>query len=66
MKAPKIKPTMQLSGEDGNAFFIIGKARNTLQKAGADKEYIEQYLNEVKSGDYDNLIQVTMKYVECK
>ncbi len=52
-----------MAGEDGNAFAIIGRVSKALRKAGADKEYIDQYHAEAMSGDYDNLLCVTMKYV---
>ncbi|MBA3010053.1 MAG: hypothetical protein FP812_07430 [Desulfobacula sp.] len=63
MTKPKIKPTVKLIDTNGNAFAIIGRVRNALFKAGADKEYVKKYLDEVMSGDYDNLICVTMDYV---
>jgi len=64
MKAPEIKPEVKLVGEDGNAFAIMGRVQRALEQAGADEEYIDQYLNKATSGDYDHLLQVTMKYVE--
>ena len=66
MKAPETKPTIKLIGEDGNAFYILGKIKSTLKQAGADKEYIDKYLEEAKAGDYNNLLITTMKYVEIK
>ena len=41
MKAPDVKPEVKLVGEDGNAFAVMGKAKNALRKAGADKEYVD-------------------------
>lgn len=58
------KPRLQLSGEDGNAFFIMGRASATAKKAGWSKEKINEYLEEAKQGDYDHLLQVTMKYFD--
>ena len=69
MKAPETKPTVKLIGEDGNAFYayiILGKVKSALKQAGADKEYIDKYLEEAKAGDYNNLLVTTMKYVEIK
>jgi hypothetical protein len=60
------KPTVKLVGEDGNAFLILGKVQKALKKSGYDKKYIDGYLNEAMSGGYDNLIQVTMKYVNVE
>jgi hypothetical protein len=64
MKAPEKIPSVKLVGEDGNAFYILGKVSEALRKAGADKEYIDQYLNKAMSGDYDHLLGVTMAHVD--
>jgi hypothetical protein len=66
MIAPETKPTIQLTGHDGNAFAIMGTARKALKKAGADQEYIDKYTADAQSGDYDNLLQVTMDYCDCE
>lgn len=58
------KIEVKLIGEDGNAFFILGKVSRELRRAGYTKEQIDQYLDEAKSGDYDKLLQVTMKWVD--
>ena len=63
MKGPDNKPTVKLIDTDGNAFVIIGRVRSALLKAGGDKEYVDQYLKEAMFGDYDNLLCVTMDYV---
>jgi hypothetical protein len=60
------KPTVQLMGTDGNAFAILGKVSRELKRFGFDDEYIQKYKKEAMSGDYDNLLQVTMKYVEVE
>jgi len=65
MKAPDERVEVKLVGEDGNAFAIMGKVRRALRKHGADKEYIDKYLKEAMSGDYDNLLMVTTKYVDA-
>ena len=56
------KPPLQLTGMDGNAFSILGRARQTLKNYGASSAYIEQYTKEATSGDYDHLLATTMKY----
>ena len=66
MQAPNKKPTVNLIGKDGNAFSIMGEISNALRKAGADKEYIEQYFKESTIGDYNNLLKTAMKYVDIK
>jgi len=54
---------VQLSGEDGNAFFIIGRTSKALRRAGAPKEDIDAYIAEATSGDYDHVLQTTMRWV---
>ncbi len=66
MKAPLTKPTVKVIGEDGNAFAIMGRVKKALRRAGADMEYIDKYLNEATSGDYDHLLVVSMKYVNVE
>lgn len=64
MIKPKVKPEVKLSGSDGNSFMIMGRVMRELRIAGADVEYIDKYQTEATSGDYDNLLRVTMEYVD--
>ena len=64
MIGPETKPTVKLIGQDGNAFSIMGRVKQALKRAGADKEYIDEYLSEATSGDYDHLLVVSMGYVD--
>jgi len=61
-KYPKIN--VKMVGEDGNAFAILGRVSKALRRAGVSKEEIEKYHDEATSGDYDNVLQTTMKWVE--
>lgn len=63
-KYPKIK--VKLVGEDGNAFAIMGNVSKAMRKAGLTQDQIKEYMKEAMSGDYNNLLQVTMKYVKVK
>lgn len=56
--------TVQLSGEDGNAFFILGRVRKAMRQEGVSDEEIFAYTEEAMSGDYDHLLQTTMRTVE--
>ncbi|MCD4741962.1 MAG: hypothetical protein K8R67_05720, partial [Desulfobacteraceae bacterium] len=60
MTEPNKKPVVKLIDTDGNAFAIMGRVKNALIKAGADKEYLKKYQNGAMSGDYDHLLCVTM------
>ena len=66
MKGPITKPTVKLIGRDGNAFSVMGLVKKALKHAGADKEYIDKYLNAATSGDYDHLLVVSMEYVNVE
>ena len=55
-----------LIGQNGNAFAIIGKVRKALCKAGVSDEEIKQYCDEAMAGDYNNLLCVTMQWVEVE
>jgi hypothetical protein len=66
MKAPHSIPTVKLIDQDGNAFSIMGNIKRALKRAGADKEYIDEYLREATSGDYNHLLNVSMKYVNVE
>jgi hypothetical protein len=59
----KYNVAVQLSGNDGNAFAVMGAVKAALKKSGASKEEVEQYLTDSMSGDYDNLIRVAMEWV---
>jgi hypothetical protein len=55
---------VQLSGEDGNAFAILGRTAGALRDAGVPQEEIDAYFAEATSGDYDHLLQTTMAWVD--
>jgi hypothetical protein len=52
-----------LVGEDGNAFFIIGRVQRALKHGGVPASEIEEFQNEAMSGDYDHLLQTAMRWV---
>lgn len=54
---------VQLTGEDGNAYAIMGAVAKELRRGGVSKEEIEKYHEESTSGDYDNLLRTAMKWV---
>lgn len=55
---------VQLVGEDGNAFAIMGRVTREMRRAGLTKEQIDEYRDEAMAGDYDHLLATTMKFVE--
>ena len=56
--------TVQLTGIDGNAFAILGKVQKALRANGCTDEQVAEYNTEATSGDYDNLLRVTMRTVD--
>jgi len=66
MKKPITKPTVKMTGHDGNAFSIMGRIKQALKRAGADREYIDKYLKEATAGDNDNLLAVSMLYADVE
>ena len=60
----KQRTLLSLTGEDGNAFAILARARKAAMVAGWTKEEIDAYTSEATSGDYDKLLTVTCKMFE--
>jgi hypothetical protein len=56
-KSSKIE--IDLTGPQGNAFFLLGTASKLARQLGMNSEEI---LTEMKSGDYENLIEVFDNY----
>ena len=48
---------IDLTGPAGNAFYLLGVARRWLTQMGYEKETIDLITDDMKSGDYENLIQ---------
>lgn len=55
---------VQLTGDDGNGFMIVGRVSQAMRRAGVSAEEIKEYQTEATSGDYDHLLQTTMDWVE--
>lgn len=54
---------IKLSGEDGNAFAILGRVAQALREKGY-ADLASKFLEEATSGDYDHLLLTAAKYVE--
>lgn len=46
---------IDLTGPQGNAFYLLGTAKNLAKQLGLDSKKI---MEEMMSGDYENLLQV--------
>ena len=51
--------TIDLTGPQGNAFYLLGTANNLAKQLGLDGTEI---MEEMKNGDYENLINVFDNY----
>lgn len=49
---------IDLTGPQGNAFFLLGTARNLAKQLEFEKSDVESLLEEMRGGDYENLISV--------
>lgn len=63
-KHPEI--SVQLTGRDGNAFFILGRIRDAMRRGGVPDTEIEQFTEEATGSDYDNLLATCMKWVDVR
>lgn len=55
---------VELVGQDGNAFGIMGRVGAALRSAGLPAAVFAAYQAEATSGDYHHLLQTTMRWVE--
>ena len=59
LEKPKTKGiTIDLTGPQGNAFYLLGTANNLAKQLGLNGVEI---MTEMKSGDYENLKKVFLK-----
>ena len=58
--------TVQLSDQDGNAFFILGRCSTAMRRVGCSKEEINQFTKEATQGSYENLLKTCHKYFNCE
>jgi hypothetical protein len=65
VRHPEVK-TVKLVGEDGNAFAILGRVMKAMKVAGLPKAEIDAYYAEATDGDYDHLLQTTLRWVKTK
>jgi hypothetical protein len=60
-KYPDIE--VQLTGQDSNAFMILGLVQRALREADVDKDERDAFMDEATAGDYNNLLQTAMRWV---
>ena len=58
---------VQLTGEDGNVFAIIGRVRRALRDAGEPEDVLDVFSSEVMDSEsYDAALQTVMRWVSTK
>ena len=62
IKYPNIK--VRLSGEDGNAFAILGRVSKALRNARVPLEERKEFQAEATKTDYNNVLQTVMRWVK--
>lgn len=58
------KPRLKLTGQDGNAFMLLGVASKAARKAGWTAERTSAVLAEARGGDYDHLLATLMEHFD--
>ena len=59
-KHPHIK--VQLSGQDGNAFTILGTCLRAAENAGLPREEVKGFIKEATAGDYNHLLLTATRW----
>lgn len=54
--------TVQLTGKDGNAFYILGICLRAMRRAGLSQEERDDFQAEATSGNYDHLLATCMEW----
>lgn len=57
--------TLELSGQDGNAMFIVGAARKLLKRNGLADD-VDTFTQEALSGDYDKVLSTCEEWFEVE
>jgi hypothetical protein len=58
VKYPNVK--VKLTGQNGNAFMVLGLVSKALKKAGLPTD---DFMKDAMSGDYDHLLATACDYV---
>lgn len=60
------KPKMQLLGQDGNVFAILGRASALLRSAGQREQAKEMSARVMDCGSYDEALHIISEYVDTE
>jgi hypothetical protein len=57
---------VQLTGQDGNAYAILGAVRRALVQAGVPRDEVAAFIREATSRDYNHLLATAMATVDVQ
>jgi hypothetical protein len=57
---------VRLTGEDGNAFAILGRITEAMRRAGIPDAEIDEFVAEATDSDYEHLLQTCMRWVDVE
>ena len=60
------KPKMELLGQDGNIFGILGQASRLLKRTGQSEQADEMFSRVTACGDYDKALRIISEYVDTE
>ena len=63
---PKTAVTVNVDGINGNAFVVIGAVRAAMREVRVDPAIIATYTKKAMAGTYENLLVVTLEYVDVQ
>jgi len=63
-KYPEVRVEIDLSGPQGNAFYILGIVKKKMAQNGVSVAELAEFHKQATSGDYDNLLEVVHSWVD--
>lgn len=65
-KTSPTKPTVKLTGTDGNVFALLGKCTSALKRAGQPDQAKELQTKVFSAESYDQALQLMMEYCDVE
>ena len=63
MSSPKYPEiTVNLVGENGNTFYILGKCLSAMRRANISKEEQDEFYRQATASDYNHLVITCMEW----
>jgi len=66
MSSNKPKPKVQLVGQNGNVFNLLGICTKALKRADQDEEAGKLQSRVLSSGSYDEALAIMLEYVDAE